>query len=95
MNILAFGFHIGIPFCPWRWKDFWYKRIPVTKNKTVEIQIDRTTTLIGVSLNWSIRSDHAGIRLELELLGIECLFSFEDNRHWDKETGTWEVYHAE
>jgi hypothetical protein len=92
MNILNFGFYIGIPFWPWKWTSFWDREIAVSKNKTLLLQFMRSGSIIGFAFRWNIRQDHAGAMLNLELLGFELLVELSDNRHWDDNTGTWEVY---
>jgi len=36
-----------------------------------------------ITFNWTARCDHPGIELELGLLGVNVMFHFYDNRHWD------------
>jgi hypothetical protein len=40
-------------------------------------------------LNWSFRQSHAGLDIELGLLGYCVRFNFYDNRHWNIAEGRW------
>lgn len=45
--------------------------------------------LFRIEFEWSIRQDHAGVRIELGLLGYKGSFTFYDSRHWNYEEGRW------
>jgi hypothetical protein len=55
----------------------------VTQNKAWEFNIYRTSTIFSNSLELTMRSDHAGLRLEIGLLGYDVEFQIYDVRHWD------------
>lgn len=57
------------------------------KHKFWEIQIMQDDELFRIEVEWSIRQDHAGLRLELGLLGYKAAFTFYDSRHWNYEEG--------
>lgn len=65
------------------------------KNKFWEFQILATPDLICIDFSYTIRQDHAGLRLELGLFGYSIDFNLYDNRHWDYIGKKWEVYHDE
>ena len=52
----------------------------------------KAAELLRLEFNWSVREDHAGIRLELGLLGYQIDFNWYDTRHWDPEKNCWCVY---
>lgn len=91
------NFHISIRN-PWYTENFdnLYNRSGrVTENKTWEFEVIRYSyTLAEVSVNWSFRSDHAGIELVLGLFGYAVSFAIRDNRHWDRESNTWTPYES-
>jgi hypothetical protein len=60
------------------------------KNKYWEIQIIKNDNLLRVEFEYSIQQDHAGVNLELGLVGYEIHFTVYDNRHWNYEKNCWE-----
>jgi hypothetical protein len=79
---------------PWskRWNSLWAKSQILLNNKAVEFNGYRTNTILNAELNFNIRTDHAGIRLMIGLLGYEVELHFYDTRHWDDEKNTWAKY---
>jgi hypothetical protein len=79
---------------PWssRFENVWNKAGPVTQNKTWEIELLKTDNWLRFEFRYNIMQDHAGIGLELGLLGWEFHIGVHDNRHWDYTNGRWEVY---
>ena len=61
-------------------------------HKSWEIQVTKDDDLFCIEFDWSIRQDHAGIGLELGLLGYKINFSWCDTRHWYVEKGRWMDY---
>jgi len=55
----------------------------VTQNKAWEFNVYRTATVLAVSVELTMRRDHAGLRLEIGLLGYDVEFQIYDVRHWD------------
>lgn len=65
----------------------------ISKHKAWEFEVTRYSYDVAkISFCWSARSDHSGPKLELALLGYEVSFQIYDTRHWNYETGAWEVY---
>ncbi len=64
----------------------------LTKYKAVEANVYRTATIVKFSVAYSIRRDHAGLRIEIGLFGCDCEFHIYDTRHWDYENKCWTVY---
>jgi hypothetical protein len=62
------------------------------KHKYAEFQFMKDSELFRIEFEWSIMQDHAGVKLELGLLGYKAAFSFYDSRHWNDEKGRWYVY---
>lgn len=60
------------------------------KNKFIELEVTRDFTLISFMFNWTVRQSHAGLDIELGLLGYNIHFNFYDNRHWDGNSNRWE-----
>jgi hypothetical protein len=60
------------------------------EHKFWEIQISKSCELLRLEFSWTVQEDHAGIRLELGLLGYQIDFNIYDHRHWDTDTNTWQ-----
>ncbi|MDD7578297.1 MAG: hypothetical protein PUK24_01980 [Elusimicrobia bacterium] len=55
------------------------------KYKALELQISYFgCEAFDVSYSWRRRQDHAGISLEITLLGVLCAISIYDYRHWNE-----------
>jgi hypothetical protein len=65
------------------------------KHKFWEVQIMASNDLILFGFSYTIRQDHAGLNLELGLLGYNIDFNFYDSRHWDYIGERWEIYREE
>ena len=48
--------------------------------------------LIAFEFAWTRKTDHAGVRLKLGLLGYQVEAQFYDTRHWDEDTNDYVVY---
>lgn len=62
------------------------------EHKFWEVQVIKNDNLLRFEFDFTTQTDHAGINLELGLLGYEIHFTFYDNRHWNSETKSWQVY---
>ena len=69
----------------------WY----VYTNKYAELEFYKDSSLLSVNFNWTIRQDHAGIDIEIGVLGYCVHFTVYDNRHWNYEEGRWMQYSEE
>ena len=79
---------------PWfdRFENVWNNSWPITENKTWEVEILKTENLFRFEFQFTVMQDHAGIQLELGLLGWEFHIGVHDNRHWDYSNKCWKVY---
>lgn len=83
------------------WDKSWSKTLwnkcydTLHKNKFIELEVYKDTTLIALSLDWSIRRDHAGFDFEVGLFGYNFHFNLYDSRHWNDEEGRWMIYTEE
>jgi len=48
--------------------------------------------LFDFRINKDKNSDHAGLTIELNLFGLNTIYTHYDTRHWDYENDTWCVY---
>lgn len=75
-------------------RDIWNKSGSITKHKHWELQLTKyTPEYIGLKLDTCWRGrDHAGISVELMLIGYCFHVNIYDSRHWDYENNCWEIY---
>lgn len=67
-------------------KNFWSRAWTTPfRNKFVELELHSTESIIGFRFLWTNRQDHAGVGIQLSLVGLCVHFNFYDNRHWDYE----------
>ena len=64
----------------------------LTKNKSWEFQIYKSDTIVELEFRLAHRTDHAGVKLGIGLLGYTVSFQLYDIRHWNYDTKCWEVY---
>lgn len=90
--MINFSFDIAHPF-ETKFKNFWCKSWPTPfKTKFIELELHTIEHLAGWNFHLSTRCDHAGLDIQLSLFGVCLHFNFYDNRHWDYDNNTWEVY---
>ena len=52
-------------------------------------------TLFELACSYSVRTDHAGLKLSFCLIGYTIGFTIYDTRHWDYEKNCWCTYDKE
>ncbi len=67
----------------------------VCTHKYVELEVYRDSSLLSINFSWTIRQSHAGLDIELGLLGYCVHFNLYDNRHWNYTEGRWMRYSEE
>lgn len=92
--MIHFNFAIRNPWASSKdFKNLWFTAFGTPfKRKFIEMEVYKDSTLITLHANITTRQDHAGFDFEIGLFGYCFHFTFYDNRHWDYEKGTWEVY---
>ena len=80
--MLQFGFLLNNPWsCVF--KLVCCKVFSLSKNKTIELNLYRNSSIIGGFLDITAgRRDHVGFSFALHLFGFSAEFSFYDNRHY-------------
>ena len=73
-----------------RFENIWCKGRGLTKHKAVELQLTKTTDIVKFLVNITHGRDHAGVMIELGLLGYTFCFNIYDTRHWDYTNNRWE-----
>ena len=82
-------FELSNPFSD-RWNSIYSTGGYLTENKSWEMQVTKTNAIVDVSINFTMHGDHAGLTVELGLLGFSGHLTIHDNRHWDYENKCWE-----
>lgn len=94
--MISLNFNIRNP----RWWDrfenikWWVGETPI-KHKFWEVQILKGPDLFRIEFEVTTQQDHAGINIELALLGYQIGCTIYDNRHWNHEEGRWMFYTEE
>ena len=73
-----------------RFENIWCTGWVLTKHKAVELQLTKTTDIVKGLVNITHGRDHAGVMIELGLLGYTVCFNIYDTRHWDYTNNRWE-----
>lgn len=64
----------------------------VIKHKFWELQFYKSSDVFDMFVRLTHRQSHAGIHLGLGLFGYNAEFQIYDSRHWNENTGRWEIY---
>ena len=92
--MINIGFDLSNPFAS-RWDNIFNRSWIFARHKAAEFEVYRDTTIVSMSFRWSARQDHAGMNLELGLLGYTVSLQYYDTRHWNKEAGRFYNYDRE
>lgn len=93
--MIYFGFNIANPFGR-RWDNVWAKTYDTPfKNKFLELELLRDSTILSFSFRLTTRQDHAGLMMDLGVLGYSFNFNWYDGRHWNSEAGRYYMYNEE
>lgn len=91
--MIIFNINIRNPLWHDRFESLWVKAgSTIWKHKHWEFQFMKVSDLFRIAFQWIVNQDHAGVRLELALLGYEFTAIFYDSRHWNYEKNDWENY---
>jgi len=52
----------------------------------------RCRTFLELSVNYTVKQDHAGFNFTIGLLGYDLAFTIYDTRHWNYNLNTWEKH---
>jgi len=77
---------------PWNttFKSLWCRAYSTPfKEKFIEVQLTKESTVVSFIFNWTVRRDHAGLALELALFGYCFNFNFYNSQHWNPITNSW------
>jgi hypothetical protein len=59
------------------------------KFKFWELQLYKSSDVVRLCIDLTHKQDHAGLKLELGLVGVNAEFVFYDSRHFDYEADRW------
>jgi hypothetical protein len=80
---------------PWshEFKNLWNRAYNTPfANKYIELEIYKDSSLASFMFNWTMRQSHAGVDLDMGLLGYNAHIQFYDGRHWNSDTNNWEAH---
>ena len=94
MNILNARLELTNPFDRWElFKPLGCIGGKLFGNKAWELEHSyMSTMLVDFDLLWSVRTDHAGVRLTVGILGYGVGFRIYDTRHWNYQRNCYETY---
>lgn len=93
--MISFNFNISNPWSN-RFENLWTRAYSTPfKNKFVELELLKDTTIVSFMLRLTTRQSHSGVWLDLGLLGYSFTINFYDNRHWNYEVGRYFKYDEE
>ena len=70
-------------------------RIGSYKSWELDTWFTENAYLLGFSISYTRKRDHAGIRIEFQIWNLSVDFTIYDNRHWDHKTDDWVKYNKE
>lgn len=79
--MISFSFNIRNPYSD-RFETIVNPHWEVSQYKMLELQVDRTTDIVGFDFRLTTRQNHSGIFVSLALLGYDAIIHFYDTRHW-------------
>jgi hypothetical protein len=92
--MLSLAINLRNPYSQ-QFKNLWSKMWGVNSHKYIELEVYRDSSLLSINFSWTIRQSHAGLDIELGLLGYCVHFNLYDNRHWNYTEGRWMRYSEE
>lgn len=75
-----------------RWANIFNRSWVIAKTKAAEFEIYRDTVIVSFAFRWTIRQDHAGMSVEIGLLGYTASLQYYETRHWNEEAGRFYNY---
>ena len=88
--MINFNFNVRNPWSD-KFKNLWSRSFATPfDNKFIELELYKDSSLACININWTIRQSHAGLDIELGLLGYCLHFIFFDSRHWDYENSCYQ-----
>jgi hypothetical protein len=90
--MISFTFNLHNPFSQ-QFKNIWCRVYNTPfKNKFIELECYKDSSLLSCNFNWTIRQSHAGLDVDVGLLGYCAHFNFYDSRHWNYAEDRYYTY---
>jgi len=64
----------------------------IVSNKLINLEFYQDSTIVCFNISWTVCQSHAGLDIEIGLLGYCGHFNFCDTRHWNRRLCCWENY---
>jgi hypothetical protein len=95
-KMISFSLNIVNPWSNKRWVNTWHRAYDTPhKHKFIELEAFKDNNIASFSFSVTTRTDHAGLMIELGLLGRSFSFNLYDNRHWNSDKGRYCIYNEE
>lgn len=95
MKLINLRFQLSNPFDWDYFRNLGSIHGSITKHTHWELQHSfYGNSLLDIDFHISTKEDHAGVSLDIGLLGYGIHFQIYDSRHWNYETNKWESYNA-
>jgi hypothetical protein len=93
--MINFSFGLSNPWCR-RWANVWNRayELPI-KSKYLELEVYKDNTIVSFMFRLTTRQDHAGLMVDVGLLGYSASFQYYDIRHWNDGAGRYYIYDEE
>lgn len=78
---------------PWshRFDNLWNRVFATSfQHKFIEVEFTRDSTWLVLQLGCTLAQSHAGVDLELGVLGYSAHVQFYDQRHWNPQLKEWQ-----
>ena len=89
--MINFSFGLQNPFSD-RWAIVYHNSAMLGKHTGAEIQVIKDNNIVDFRIRWTTREDHAGVMLDIGLLGYTVMLHYYDTRHWNAKAGRYYNY---
>lgn len=89
--MIVFNFCLSNPFSN-RWENLKSRAFRLSEHKCIELEVYKDATIVSCMFRLTTRTDHAGLMIDLGLLGYSVSFQYYDTRHWNEDEGRYYIY---
>jgi hypothetical protein len=90
--MISLSVNVQNPFSQ-KFQLYWSKCIKtISKNKFINFQLYRDSSLLAFNFDLSVRKCHTGIRAKIGAFGFCFESEFYDSRHWDNPLSREQFY---
>lgn len=93
--MLSLNFNIRNPWSQ-KFNTLWCRAYSTPlAHKYIELEVYQDSSVLGFNINVTARQSHAGLDLDVGLLGYCVHFNLYDHRHWNSAAGRYYKYSEE